>query len=195
MKDPEQYRTTDWIDPRIEIGPSRIQGKGMFATAPIKQGETVNIWGGTLLLARADIEGTKASEWRAKGYVWATIGEGLYLAGRLSEEDRDLTNFINHSCEKSSPLTMPCLRGTRIGYPRGSVTVVPDSVGDASPGKTGDARNYKNAIAITFRPLSVIGFGDCEFMNTMIAFRGERLWPSNTALPPTDHLSRFLFSS
>jgi len=99
MKDPEQYRTTDWIDPRIEIGPSRIQGKGMFATAPIKQGETVNIWGGTLLLARADIEGTKASEWRAKGYVWATIGEGLYLAGRLSEEDRDLTNFINHSCD------------------------------------------------------------------------------------------------
>ena len=71
----------------------------MFASAPIKQGEVVNIWGGTLLLTEEDIAGDQAKEWRAKGYVWATIGEGLYLAALLNEDEEDLTNFINHSCD------------------------------------------------------------------------------------------------
>jgi hypothetical protein len=71
----------------------------MFATAPIRQGEVVNVWGGTVLLTEDDIEGSKAEEWRAKGYVWATIGEGLYLAAQLSAANQDLTNFINHSCD------------------------------------------------------------------------------------------------
>ena len=72
----------------------------MFASAPIKQGEVVNIWGGTLLLTEEDIATSdQAKEWRAKGYVWATIGEGLYLAALLNEGEEDLTELINHSCD------------------------------------------------------------------------------------------------
>ena len=85
MRVTKEYRPTDWIDPRIEIRPSPIGGKGMFASAPIKQGEVVTIWGGTLLLTDEDIAGKQAEEWQAKGYVWATIGEGLYLATLLGE--------------------------------------------------------------------------------------------------------------
>ena len=71
----------------------------MFASAPIKQGEVVSIWGGTLLLTEEDIATSdQAKEWWAKGYVWATIGEGLYLAGLLNEDEEDLTDFINRSC-------------------------------------------------------------------------------------------------
>ncbi len=99
MRVAEGYRRTDWIDPRIEVRPSPIQGKGMFATAPIRQGEVVTIWGGTLLLTEEDIEGGKAEEWRARGYVWATIGEGLYLAQWLAPSEEDLTDTINHSCD------------------------------------------------------------------------------------------------
>ena len=99
MRETTRYRATDWIDPRVEIRQSPIHGKGMFASAPIKQGEVVNIWGGTLLLTEEDIAGDQAKEWRAKGYVWATIGEGLYLAALLNEDEEDLTNFINHSCD------------------------------------------------------------------------------------------------
>ncbi len=99
MKNTKDYRSTEWIDPRIRIQPSPIHGKGMFAIAPIKQGEVVNIWGGTVLLASEDIEGKKAKEWKAKGYVWAAIGEGLYLANLLGGDNKDLTNFINHSCD------------------------------------------------------------------------------------------------
>jgi SET domain-containing protein len=93
------YRPDDWMDPRIEVRPSPIHTQGMFAAAPIRQGEVVNIWGGTLLLTEKDIAGSKKSEWRAGGYAWATIGEGLYLARPLGEDRRDPTNFINHSCD------------------------------------------------------------------------------------------------
>ena len=99
MKETKEYRPTDWIDPRIEIRQSPIHGKGMFATAPIKQGEVVNIWGGTLLLTEEDFRGRGVEEWRAKGYIWGTIGEGLYLAMMLGAGKEDLTNFINHSCD------------------------------------------------------------------------------------------------
>ena len=99
MKVTSDYLPSDWIDPRIVIRPSSIQGKGMFATAPIRQGEVVSIWGGSLLLSREDIDGDKAEAWRAKGYVWAAIDEGLFLAARLPAGEQDLTHFINHACE------------------------------------------------------------------------------------------------
>jgi len=94
-----KYRPSDWIDPRIEIRPSPIEGRGMFASAPIKQGEVVTVWGGTLLLTEEDIAGERAREWQDRGYVWATIGEGLYLASLPGEGKEDLTNLINHSCD------------------------------------------------------------------------------------------------
>jgi SET domain-containing protein len=93
------YLPTDWIDPRIEIRPSLIQGKGMFATSQIKKDEIVNIWGGTRLLSEEDLGENQSNEWLASGYVWATIGEGIYLARMLREDEEDLTNFINHSCD------------------------------------------------------------------------------------------------
>lgn len=99
MRETTRYRATAWIDPRVEIRPSPIHGKGMFASAPLKQGEVVNIWGGTLLLTEEDIATSdQAKEWRAKGYVWAYIDEGLYLAELLNKDEEDLTDFINHSC-------------------------------------------------------------------------------------------------
>jgi len=70
----------------------------MFARAPIAQGEVVTIWGGTLLLDEADLAGQR-EKWIAEGYVWATVGEGLYLAQRLEPGEEDLTDCINHSCD------------------------------------------------------------------------------------------------
>jgi len=42
MKETKAYRPTEWIDPRVEIRPSPIHGKGMFATGPIRQGEVAS---------------------------------------------------------------------------------------------------------------------------------------------------------
>jgi hypothetical protein len=98
MKEAEGYRRRDWIDPRIEVHASSLHGKGMFATAPIAQGEVLTIWGGTLLLDEKDLA-RQREMWAAMGYVWATVGEGLYLAQWLAPGEEDLTDCINHSCD------------------------------------------------------------------------------------------------
>jgi uncharacterized protein len=99
MKEIGEYRPKDWIDVRVQFRQSPIHGTGMFAVADIAAGEPVCIWGGTLLLTAQDLDGEGREAWEAKGYVWATIGEGLYLASELGDDEKDLTNFINHSCD------------------------------------------------------------------------------------------------
>jgi hypothetical protein len=94
MRATDEYAPTDWIDPRIEIRPSPIHGRGMFAVAPINQSEVVTIWGGTLLLTEEELAAANAAD-----YVWATIGEGLYLARPHDPDREDLTDLINHSCD------------------------------------------------------------------------------------------------
>ena len=64
----------------------------MFAIATIQRGETVIVWGGTLM-TQEDIHAGKAK----KGSI-AAIGEGLYLAG-LPDEEQDPADFMNHSCD------------------------------------------------------------------------------------------------
>lgn len=92
------YRQTDWIDDRIVVRTSLIHGRGMFASTPIKRGDVITVWGGTLLLTADHIAGEWAAQLRADGYVWATIGEGVYLASVLDGQE-DLANLINHSCD------------------------------------------------------------------------------------------------
>lgn len=65
----------------------------MFALEPIREGETVVVWGGKLF-TREDVKLGKA----AKGSVSA-VDEGLYLAGDVNEFPPDPSNFMNHSCD------------------------------------------------------------------------------------------------
>ncbi len=74
------YRSDDWIDLRVEARPSPIAGRGLFATAAIRAGEVVVIWGGDVV------------EVYRKGCV--AIGEAVYLGGAPGPSD-----LMNHSCE------------------------------------------------------------------------------------------------
>jgi len=40
-----------WLDPRVAVRPSAIEGLGLFATAPIAKGEVVGILGGRVINA------------------------------------------------------------------------------------------------------------------------------------------------
>ena len=40
-----EYEPTTWYDPRLERRVSPTHGHGLFATAPIRTGETVMNWG------------------------------------------------------------------------------------------------------------------------------------------------------
>lgn len=87
-----KYRTESWIDPRIEIRNSLIEGKGLFAKAPVQKDETLIICGGTLFVGQ-DIETGRARE-----QSLFQIGEDLYL-GNLSTDPVTDDEFLNHSCD------------------------------------------------------------------------------------------------
>jgi uncharacterized protein len=93
---PKTYRQHEWIDPRIEIRPSRIGGRGMFARSLIKAGDVVVSWGG-IVFTQAEVDAGNAAQRST-----VAIGEGLYLgspAGQYDRERDDLGDFINHSCD------------------------------------------------------------------------------------------------
>jgi SET domain-containing protein len=90
--DKRPYLVTSWLDPRIEVRPSSIQGNGLFALQPIRAGEAVIVWGG-VLFTKAEIKAGKALQ-----NSFAEIGEDLYMGDRL---DQEMTpdGFMNHSCD------------------------------------------------------------------------------------------------
>jgi hypothetical protein len=86
------YRRESWVDPRLELGPSAIHGRGVITRAPIAVGTVVIIWGG-VVMTEEDIRAG-----RAKPRTITEIGEGVFLAGELGDPD-GIDDFLNHSCD------------------------------------------------------------------------------------------------
>jgi SET domain-containing protein len=74
------------------VRPSLIHGKGLIAVRPIKRGEVVMIFGGTLF-SREDIVAGKANT-----RTLMQIGEESWLGNR-ADEPLSEDYFINHSCD------------------------------------------------------------------------------------------------
>jgi SET domain-containing protein len=82
-----------YLSPKTRVGPSPIEGKGLFARRRIRRGEIVAIKGGHVYDAR-----TLA---RVKGRIAASyiqIADGFFLGARTAAEVRRNKMFINHSC-------------------------------------------------------------------------------------------------
>ena len=80
-----------WLDPRIAVQPSPVDGLGLFATAPIAQSESVELLGGTLL---------------TDAHVQAMVDGGQRYDGVGLGPDRNLLIdpswpgiYGNHSCD------------------------------------------------------------------------------------------------
>ena len=86
-----RFETRSWLDPRIEVGASPIEGRGLFARAPIEAGEVVIVLGGRVL---TDVEFTSL---RLVKYSAATTGENLNI---LLDADSPVTSG-NHSCDSN----------------------------------------------------------------------------------------------
>ena len=85
---PERYPATSWLDPRVVVAPSPIEGRGVFARAPIEAGEVVIRLGGEVLTDDA---------FRARGlvkYSALAIGDGLDL-----QLDDSPVTVGNHRCD------------------------------------------------------------------------------------------------
>src|SRR5262245_50283235 len=80
--------------PKTAVRPSPIVGRGLFADAPIAEGEIVCVKGGHLL--------TKAEFANYKGVANEAelqIADDLYLSPVTEAEFEGLMMFLNHSCE------------------------------------------------------------------------------------------------
>lgn len=81
-----------WLAPSIEMRPSPVHGRGLFAREPIAAGEPVIIWGG-VIFTEADVNAGLTRPGST-----AQIDEGVYLADERDElEAADY--FLNHSCD------------------------------------------------------------------------------------------------
>ncbi len=80
-----------WLDPRVEVRPSPISGRGLFARVPIAASEVVERWGG-IQITDAELMEIAATLPR---YNSAAIGEGINLLLALD----DPIGFGNHSCD------------------------------------------------------------------------------------------------
>jgi uncharacterized protein len=92
MTKKKKYLRHSWIDPRIVIRPSPIQGLGSFALAAIAAGEVVTIWGGEVFT----LAGVAAG--KTKPGSVAAISETLLLASPAHGPDHP-DQFLNHSCD------------------------------------------------------------------------------------------------
>jgi SET domain-containing protein len=85
------YDCTPWLDPRISVAPSSIQGLGLFARKAIAEGEVVVRLGGEVLTD----EEFRARTLNLTKYSALAIDDRLHL---LIDDDSP-TNFGNHSCD------------------------------------------------------------------------------------------------
>ena len=92
----KKYNSRTWVDPRVIVKNSTIEGQGGYATEPIKKGEIVIIVGGTLMTQQAfDAFVANASKYDA-----IQIDEDLHLVD-LSPNARAENGSLNHSCDSN----------------------------------------------------------------------------------------------
>jgi len=91
-----RYLPETWVNPKQEIRPSPIQGKGIFARQAIKQGEVVEIIGGRVM-SEAEFEMFQRNTPR---YNAVQIGEELHLV-ELPKNTRKREGSLNHACDSN----------------------------------------------------------------------------------------------
>jgi hypothetical protein len=95
----QRYPARSFVSPKLSTGPSRIQGRGVFAAAGIRAGETVMVFGGEAI-SRAQME---SGDYRIRS-IWPINGDS-YLALPNSDPDISLDEYLNHSCDANTWLS------------------------------------------------------------------------------------------
>jgi SET domain-containing protein len=88
--------THSWLNPKLQVRPSRAHETGVFACEPISQGERLAILGGEIML----IDEINDLPERLQDYPMQ-IEERFVLGSRSALEPED-TDFFNHSCDPNA---------------------------------------------------------------------------------------------
>ena len=92
-----RYLARTWKDPRQQFRTSPTQGIGAFATAPIKQGEPVEIIGG-VVMTEAEF---RAFQLVTPRFNAIQIGEDLHLVEEPTVTQQREGGSLNHSCDSN----------------------------------------------------------------------------------------------
>jgi hypothetical protein len=93
------YPSRSWISPKLSMGRSNIQGRGVFAAESIRAGETVMEFGGEQI-SREQME---SGDYRIRS-IWP-IDADRFLALPNRDPDISLDEYLNHSCDANTWLS------------------------------------------------------------------------------------------
>jgi uncharacterized protein len=91
-----------WLNPKIEVRSSPIEGKGLFAKIPIAPGEQLTRNGEDDYTIMTDEE-FKAFTKTATVYDAMALGNGTHRVSQVSR-DGDPSNYGNHSCDPTATM-------------------------------------------------------------------------------------------
>lgn len=89
-------RLHSWLSPHCRVADSRLEGIGVFAAAPIAEGELICVWGGVVYTA-AEVEALGETFPHFHTHP-IEVAEGFYLASNSLTAIDDAERF-NHSCD------------------------------------------------------------------------------------------------
>lgn len=100
-----------WLNPKVEVRQSAVQGKGLFAREPISPGEQLSRRGDDRYAVMSDAEFQDyiktVDSWDA-----VALGHGLHRVSLAARGD-EVTNYGNHSCSPNAEETAVGLVATR----------------------------------------------------------------------------------
>lgn len=88
--------THSWVHPSLEVRESRIEGKGVFATAPIKAHERLAIFGGDIM----SIDEINSLPELLQDYPMQI--EERFVIGSREERAPETADYFNHSCDPNA---------------------------------------------------------------------------------------------
>ena len=83
------------MDPRLVVKNSAIEGRGVFASAPIKKGEVIVRWGGDIFTIQQVLDGVVDDDTACQ------IDDGHYIASPIGHGQDD-EDYMNHSCDPNT---------------------------------------------------------------------------------------------
>jgi hypothetical protein len=90
--------TAGWTDPHVRAGASSIDGNGLYASAPIRAGKVVFVWGGGTIISDAELRAIAAS---GRRYSSAAINENQHILWGLEDPDAGGPGGANHFCDSN----------------------------------------------------------------------------------------------
>jgi len=117
MEQGKKYLKKSWISSKVEARNSLLHGRGLFAKAPIAEGEVVVIWGGNF------VHEAEAQDARREGKTTQQIDKDLWDVFDYETRHDDPSYDHNHSCDPNTWMEDEVTIIARRAIPAGELTI------------------------------------------------------------------------